>query len=150
MPSSTYAAAAGSHTSDTVVVSLNPRMARKASDRNGSRGARKRLQGPHGSTAKSRGPKTALFNLRGVAAMNRNDWQRAQANFAHAYKLSPQDGLFPLNNPGRPLRDERAILETAQDFYREAQSAPGFQRQNRPRDPASTRRCTAGLGSQRK
>src|SRR5882757_6273617 len=66
---------------------------------------------------------TALFNLRGVAAMNRNDWQRAQDNFAHAYKLSPQDA-FSLNNQA-VLSEMNGDLETAQDLYREAQSAPG-------------------------
>jgi len=116
-----YASAAGSHTSDTVVVSLNPAWRGKPVTEMAAESA-KRLQARM-DQLQSPEAQTALFNLRGVAAMNRNDWQRAQANFAHAYRLSPQDA-FSLNNQA-VLSEMNGDLETAQDFYREAQSAPG-------------------------
>jgi Flp pilus assembly protein TadD len=116
-----YAAAAGSHTSDTVVVSPNPAWRGKPVTEMAAESA-KRLHARM-DQLQSAEAQTALFNLRGVAAMNRNDWRRAQENFAHAYKLSPQDA-FSLNNQA-VVSEMNGDLETAQDFYREAQSAPG-------------------------
>jgi tetratricopeptide (TPR) repeat protein len=58
-----------------------------------------------------------------VSAINRNDWRSAQEDFSQAYKLSPNNA-FSLNNQGF-LAEINGDLETAQDFYREAQRAGG-------------------------
>jgi len=116
-----YAAAAGSHTADTVVVSMNSAWRGKPVTEMAAE-SEKRLRARMNQTQTAEA-QTALFNLRGVAALNRNDWQRARENFAKAYKLSP-DNAFVLNNQA-VLSEMNGDLETAQDFYREAQSAPG-------------------------
>jgi len=66
---------------------------------------------------------TVVLNLRGVSAMNRNDVRSAQEDFAQAYKLNPNNA-FSLNNQGF-IAEMNGDLETAQDFYREAQKAGG-------------------------
>jgi tetratricopeptide (TPR) repeat protein len=58
-----------------------------------------------------------------VSAINRNDWRTAQDDFAQAYRLSPNNA-FSLNNQGF-LAEINGDLETAQDFYREAQRSGG-------------------------
>ncbi len=65
----------------------------------------------------------ALLNLRGVSALNRNDWRTAQEDFAKAYKLAP-DNAFSLNNQGY-VAEMNGDIESAQDFYRQARSAGG-------------------------
>jgi Flp pilus assembly protein TadD len=65
----------------------------------------------------------ALFNLKGVAAMNRNDWRGAWENFSQSYRLNPANA-FSLNNQGF-MAELNGDQETAQEFYREAQRAAG-------------------------
>ena len=57
---------------------------------------------------------TALLNLRGVSAMNRNDVRAAQDYFSQAYRLGP-DNAFSLNNQGY-LAEMKGDLESAEDF----------------------------------
>ena len=116
-----YNRAAASHLEEPVVVTMSgawrgkplAEMARTSAARLRSR--MKNLQ--------SDDAKVALLNLRGVSAMNRNDWQSAQENFAQAYKLDP-DNAFSLNNQGF-MAEMSGDLESAEDFYRQARTAEG-------------------------
>lgn len=63
----------------------------------------------------------ALLNLRGVAAMNRNDWQDANQNFRAAYSLDPNNA-FSLNNIGY-VAEMTGDPETAEFFYAKARQA---------------------------
>jgi Flp pilus assembly protein TadD len=116
-----YAAAADSHTAETVVVAIDPAWRGKpvaAAAAESAKRLRKRmgqLQTPEAQTA--------VLNMRGVAALNRNDWIQAQQNFAQAYRISPANA-FALNNQA-VLAEMYGDLETAQEFYRDAQAAPG-------------------------
>ena len=70
--------------------------------------------GPHQSEA-------AMFNMRGVLAVNQNDWQAAKQDFLHAYSLDPGNA-FSLNNRGF-ISELEGDLESAQYFYEKAQKA---------------------------
>ncbi|HMF89482.1 MAG TPA: hypothetical protein VKL40_02485 [Candidatus Angelobacter sp.] len=63
----------------------------------------------------------ARLNLRGVSAMNRNDRKTARQDFLNAYKLNPSYS-FTINNMGF-LAELDGDKETAQTYYRQAQSA---------------------------
>jgi Flp pilus assembly protein TadD len=63
----------------------------------------------------------AMLNLRGVSAINRNDWQEASHDFRQAYALDPYSA-FSLNNAGY-LSEMDGDLETAQFFYDKARNA---------------------------
>jgi tetratricopeptide (TPR) repeat protein len=67
--------------------------------------------------------KVALLNLRGVAALNRNDYASAERHFSEAYKLHPRNA-FSLNNQGY-LAEIDGDLESAEELYREARAAQG-------------------------
>lgn len=116
-----YGAAANSGSDDKVVVTMNAAwrgkpLAEMAAD------SEKRLRARMDSL-NSPEAQTAVLNLRGVSAINRNDWRSAQEDFSQAYKLSPNNA-FSINNQGF-LAEINGDLETAQDFYREAQKAGG-------------------------
>jgi Flp pilus assembly protein TadD len=70
--------------------------------------------GPHESEA-------AMFNMRGVLAVNQNDWKSAKQAFLHAYALDPGNA-FSLNNRGF-IAELEGDLESAQYFYEKAQKA---------------------------
>lgn len=63
----------------------------------------------------------AMFNMRGVLAVNQNDWQTAKQAFQHAYSLDPGNA-FSLNNRGY-ISELEGDLESAQYFYEKAQKA---------------------------
>jgi len=65
--------------------------------------------------------KVALLNLRGVSAMNRNDWAAAWEDFSQAFRLGPTNA-FSLNNQGF-MAEMNGDLESANEFYREARNA---------------------------
>lgn len=65
----------------------------------------------------------ALYNRRGVYAMNENNWAEARQDFLHAYSLDPSDA-FSLNNRGY-VAEMDGDLESAQYFYQKAQQANG-------------------------
>jgi Flp pilus assembly protein TadD len=65
----------------------------------------------------------AMLNLRGVSAVNRNDWQEASQDFRRAYELDPFSA-FSLNNAGY-VSEMDGDLETAQFFYDKALKADG-------------------------
>jgi Flp pilus assembly protein TadD len=116
-----YGEAAAASTDDPVVVTLSSSW-RGKSVREMASASSKRLRNRMASLQTPEA-QTALFNIRGVSAMNRNDWRAAWDNFAQAYKLNPNDA-FSLNNQGY-LAEMNGDLETAQEFYREAQRAGG-------------------------
>ncbi len=72
---------------------------------------------------KSETPETrvALLNLRGVAAINRNDPRQGALDFLQAYKVDPGNA-FTLNNLGY-VAEMGGDLETAQSFYQSAREA---------------------------
>ncbi|MFY9559337.1 MAG: hypothetical protein WAQ52_03815 [Terriglobales bacterium] len=116
-----YGASADSRTDDTVVVTMNAAWRGKSVSEMATESA-KRLRARMNSL-QSPEAQTALLNLRGVSAMNRNDWRGAWENFSQAYKLGPNNA-FSLNNQGY-MAELNGDLETAQEFYREAQKAGG-------------------------
>ena len=65
--------------------------------------------------------KAALLNLRGVSAINRNDYQAADQNFRAAYSLDP-GSAFSMNNIGY-VAEMTGDPETAQMFYQQARQA---------------------------
>jgi tetratricopeptide (TPR) repeat protein len=80
-----------------------------------------------------------LLNLRGVAAINRNDPQGASKDFLQAYKLDPNNA-FSLNNLGY-VAEMGGDLETAQVFYERARLA----QQANARIGVATRRSAEGV-----
>ena len=77
-----------------------------------------RLRHPESTEAKA-----AEFNLRGVSAVNRNDWHEAEQDFREAYSLDPSNA-FSLNNAGY-LAEMYGDRETAEFFYEKARQAAG-------------------------
>lgn len=116
-----YGEAAAASSDDPVVVTLSSAW-RGKSVREMALESSKRLRARMASLQTPEA-QAALFNLRGVAAMNRNDWRVAWDNFTQAYKLGPENA-FSLNNQGY-MAEMSGDLETAQEFYREAQRAGG-------------------------
>jgi Flp pilus assembly protein TadD len=116
-----YEAAENSRTSGAVVVTMDSAWRGKpVSEMAAASAKRLRARMNAFQTAEAR---AALFNLRGVSALNRNDRRDASKNFSEAYKLGPHNA-FSLNNQGY-LAEMNGDLETAQEFYREAQRADG-------------------------
>jgi tetratricopeptide (TPR) repeat protein len=70
---------------------------------------------------KSNQAKAALLASRGVAAVNRNDWDAARQDFVEAYRLDPYSA-FSLNNAGY-VAEHDGDIETAQFFYAKAEQA---------------------------
>jgi Flp pilus assembly protein TadD len=65
--------------------------------------------------------RSALLASRGVAAVNRNDWDMARKDFVEAYRLDPYSA-FSLNNAGY-VAEHDGDVETAQFFYAKAEQA---------------------------
>lgn len=61
------------------------------------------------------------LTLKGVSAVNQNNWAAAKKDFLEAYALDPESG-FALNNRGY-VAEREGDLETAQYFYGKAQAA---------------------------
>ena len=114
-----YTEAANLHSSEEVVVTENGTWRGKPVSEMAAETAkelRKRMQTDAGPEERA-----SLLNLRGVAALNRNDRYAAGQAFLQAYKLDPQSA-FTLNNLGY-LSEIDGDLETAQVFYEQARSA---------------------------
>jgi Flp pilus assembly protein TadD len=116
-----YTSVADAHVDEAVVVTMNGGWRGKSVSEMAAASA-KRLTARM-NDLQTQEAQAILFNARGVSAMNRNDWQGAWQNFSRAYKLSPTDA-FSLNNQGY-MAELGGDLETAQEFYREAQRAGG-------------------------
>jgi Flp pilus assembly protein TadD len=116
-----YTAVADSHADETVVVTMSGGWRGKSVSEMAAASA-KRLTARM-TTLQTQEAQATLFNVRGVSAMNRNDWRAAWENFSRAYRLSPNDA-FSLNNQGY-MSELDGDLESAQEFYRLAQKAGG-------------------------
>jgi Flp pilus assembly protein TadD len=114
-----YDAAAASRASEPAVVTETGAWRGRPVSQMAAANARRledRMQELNSNQAKS-----ALLASRGVAAINRNDWQAARQDFVQAYKLNPYSA-FSLNNAGY-VAEHDGDVETAQFFYQKAQQA---------------------------
>jgi Flp pilus assembly protein TadD len=116
-----YTAAANLHSDEAVVVTLRASERGNPVSKMAEESARKvseemrRAQTPEA--------RANLLALRGVSAVNRNDFSTADKDFREAYKLNPDDA-FSLNNAGY-VSEMQGDLETAQFFYDKALKAQG-------------------------
>lgn len=116
-----YTTVANLHSEAPVVVTLNAGWRGKLVSKMAEESAKKvskRMQETQTPEAQA-----SLFALRGVAAVNRNDWKDAANDFRQAYTLDPGDA-FSLNNAGY-LAEMQGDMESAQFFYDKARSAEG-------------------------
>jgi Flp pilus assembly protein TadD len=114
-----YMAAADSHSSEPVIVTLNRAWRGKPVSKMAADSAKKlRERMQKAATAQAQ---AALLAVRGVSATNRNDWPAARHDFLQSYSLDP-NGAFSLNNVGY-LSEMDGDLETAQFFYAKARMA---------------------------
>jgi Flp pilus assembly protein TadD len=114
-----YTAAADSHSSEPVIVTLNRAWRGKPVSEMAADSAKKlRERMQNAATAEAQ---AALLNVRGVSATNHNDWSTARQDFLKAYSLYPYSA-FSLNNIGY-LAERDGDLETAEFFYERARKA---------------------------
>jgi Flp pilus assembly protein TadD len=114
-----YMAAAESHSTEPVIVTLNHDWRGKPVSEMAADSARKlraRMQ-----NAATDQVQAALLAVRGVSATNRNDWPAARQDFLQSYSLDP-NSAFSLNNLGF-LAERDGDLETAQFFYAKARKS---------------------------
>jgi Flp pilus assembly protein TadD len=114
-----YTAAAQSHSSDPVIVTLNKAWRGKPVSEMAADSAKKlRERMQNAATAQAQ---ATLLAVRGVSATNHNDWDTARQDFLKAYSLDPYSA-FSLNNIGY-LAERDGDLETAEFFYEKARKA---------------------------
>jgi Flp pilus assembly protein TadD len=113
-----YMAAAKSHSTEPVIVALDPDWRGKPVSEMAADSARKLTARMQNATDEAR---AALLAVRGVSATNRNDWPAARQDFLQSYSLDP-NSAFSLNNLGF-LAERDGDLETAQFFYAKAQKS---------------------------
>jgi len=113
-----YTESANLHSEQTVVVTYDRGWRGRSVSDMAAESAKRLQQRIQTETDQER---AAMLNLRGVAAMNRNDWQDADQNFRAAYALDPNDA-FSLNNIGY-VAEMTGDPETAQLFYERARQA---------------------------
>lgn len=114
-----YMAAANSHSTEPVIVTLNRAWRGKPISEMAADSAKKlseRMQ--NAATAHAQ---AALLTVQGVSATNHNDWPTARQDFMKAYSLNPYSA-FSLNNIGY-LAERDGDLETAEFFYERARQA---------------------------
>lgn len=132
-----YDAASAAHSDAAAVVTLNRSWRGKpvtAMAAQNAKALRSRLADQDQLEAR-----VAEFNLRGVSAMNRNDFSTADKDFRQAYALNPNNA-FALNNIGFVAEIE-GDRETAEYFYQSAQKAGGAAQ----KVGLATRRSAEGL-----
>lgn len=114
-----YSQAANSGSNEAVIVSVRPGWRGKPISEVAANNARlvQRLI----ARGESVDSQVARLNVRGVAALNRNDRALARKYFQEAYKLAPGDA-FTLNNMGY-LAEMEGDRETADFFYQRAQES---------------------------
>ena len=114
-----YMAAADSHSPEPVIVTLNHTWRGKPVSEMAAVSARKLRERMHdAATGQAR---AAMLAVRGVSAMNRNDWPAARQDFLQSYSLDP-NSAFSINNFGY-LAEKDGDLETAQFFYARARKS---------------------------
>jgi len=116
-----YQQVANMHSSEKVVVAIDPRWRGKGiSDvaANNVRALRRRIE-----TEQSDAAKVARLNLQGVSALNHNEPQQARTFFEQAYRIDPGNA-FALNNMGY-VSEMEGDQETADELYAAAKLADG-------------------------
>jgi Flp pilus assembly protein TadD len=114
-----YHAAAASNSSEPAAVTLDQAWRGKSVSEMAAASAR-RLE----RRMRNAGPVEAqavMLTIRGVFAVNQNDWVSAREDFLRAYSLDPTSA-FTLNNRGY-VAEKDGDLETAQFYYEKAQKA---------------------------
>jgi Flp pilus assembly protein TadD len=114
-----YRAAAASNSSEPAAVTLDQAWRGKSVSEMAAASA-KRLE----RRIRNAGPaeaQAAMLTIRGVFAVNQNDWASAREDFLHAYSLDP-NSAFTLNNRGY-VAEREGDLESAQFYYEKAQKA---------------------------
>src|SRR5579872_3443345 len=114
-----YMAAANSHSTEPVIVTLDRAWRGKPISEMAANSAKRlseRMQ--NAATAQAQ---AALLSVQGVSATNHNDWPTAREDFMKAYSLNP-NSAFSLNNIGY-LAERDGDLETAEFFYERARQA---------------------------
>lgn len=114
-----YRAAAASNSAEPAVITLDQSWRGKSVSEMAAASAR-RLE----RRMRDAGPVEAqavMFSIRGVFAVNRNDWAAAREDFLRAYSLDP-NSAFTLNNRGY-VAEKDGDLESAQYYYGKAQRA---------------------------
>lgn len=115
-----YSAAAALHAGDHVILTPNPKLRGRPISEVAAQSARAVSE----RIAKERddpNARIARLNLRGVAALNRNDAPTAQKFFSEAYSLDPKNA-FTLNNLGY-VAELSGDRETAETYYEAAGNA---------------------------
>lgn len=132
-----YMAAADSHSTEPVIVTLNRAWRGKPVSEMAADSAKKlRERMQNAGTAEA---KAALLNVQGVSATNQNNWPAARQDFLQAYSLDP-NSAFSLNNIGY-LAERDGDLETADFFYEKARQAEDA----KARIGLATRRSAEGM-----
>lgn len=114
-----YEAAVDVHSSEPVIVTLDRSSRGKpvsAMSAESARRLQERIQKMDSAEAHA-----VMFTLRGVTAVNKNNWLEARQDFLQAYSLYPASA-FSLNNRGY-VAEMEGDLETAQFFYDQAGKA---------------------------
>jgi tetratricopeptide (TPR) repeat protein len=114
-----YGAAGDTHSSELVIVALDRSWRGKpvsAMSAESGRRLEERMQKMDSAEAHA-----VMFTMRGVTAVNKNNWPEAREDFLQAYSLYPASA-FSLNNRGY-VAEMDGDLETAQFFYDKARKA---------------------------
>jgi Flp pilus assembly protein TadD len=114
-----YRAAAASNSSEPAAVTLDQAWRGRSVSEMAAASA-KRLE----RRVRNAGPAEAqavMLSIRGVFAVNQNEWASAREDFLRAYSLDPTSA-FTLNNRGY-VAERDGDLETAQFYYGKAQKA---------------------------
>jgi len=114
-----YTAAGKSASTEPVIVSLDREWRGKPVSEMANDNARKLRQRMQNEVSAE--SQAAMFSLRGVSALNRNNWHDASQDFLKAYSLDPNNA-FAINNLGY-LAEMDGDLETAEFFYEKARKA---------------------------
>lgn len=113
-----YSQAARIHSQEPVIVTLSPSARGRPVSEVAADSAKHLSERMRSESVQAR---AAQLNLRGVSAVNRNNWPDAERDFRQAYALDP-NSAFSLNNIGY-VSEKDGDLETAQFFYEKAQRA---------------------------
>jgi tetratricopeptide (TPR) repeat protein len=114
-----YGLAAANHSSEPVMVTLDRSWSGKPVSAMAEASAKlleRRLTDGNAADTQA-----AMLNMRGVFAVNQNDWSVAKQDFLRAYSLDPESA-FSLNNRGF-VAERDGDLESAQFFYGKARRA---------------------------
>ena len=114
-----YRAAAATNSSEPAVVTLDEASRGKSVSEMAAASANRLERRVHNG-----GPVEAqavMLTIRGVFAVNQNNWASAREDFLRAYSLDPTSA-FTLNNRGY-VAEKDGDLETAQFYYQKAQKA---------------------------